>query len=76
MTIKSTSLMASAQRYVIYNIQAELLDVTDPLYCQDAEVVKDALKAFYKKDLETKEPSVKGWNWGKTDFQGESNLEG
>jgi structure-specific recognition protein 1 len=38
-------------------------------------VVKDALKAFYKKDLETKEPSVKGWNWGKTDFQGKSNLE-
>ncbi|SAM07010.1 hypothetical protein [Absidia glauca] len=45
----------------------------DGFRSEDAEVVKDALKAFYKKDLETKEPSVKGWNWGKTDFQG-SNL--
>lgn len=32
--------------------------------------MKDALKSFYKKELEVKEPSVKGWNWGKTDFQG------
>ncbi|KAI8089416.1 uncharacterized protein BX664DRAFT_280352 [Halteromyces radiatus] len=45
----------------------------DGFHLDDMEGVKDAIRSFYKKDLELKEPSVKGWNWGKTDFQG-SNL--
>ncbi|CAO3587986.1 unnamed protein product [Absidia cylindrospora] len=45
----------------------------DGFRSDDIDAVKDALKTFYKKDLEVKELSVKGWNWGKTDFQG-SNL--
>ncbi|KAG1509764.1 hypothetical protein G6F52_011066 [Rhizopus delemar] len=39
----------------------------------DFEELRDALKLLYKIILEVKEISVKGWNWGKADFQG-SNL--
>ena len=32
-----------------------------------------ALKAYYQKQLEVRESSLRGWNWGQVDFQG-SNL--
>ncbi|KAG0206332.1 FACT complex subunit [Mortierella sp. GBA30] len=34
----------------------------------DYEKLKDIIKANYGLQLETKEMSVKGWNWGETDF--------
>ncbi|KAG0292965.1 FACT complex subunit [Dissophora globulifera] len=34
----------------------------------DFEKLKDIIKANYGLQLETKELSVKGWNWGETDF--------
>ncbi|KAI8393746.1 uncharacterized protein BYT42DRAFT_552134 [Radiomyces spectabilis] len=37
------------------------------------EDLSKAVKQFYSLQLEAKELSVKGWNWGRTDFQG-SNL--
>ncbi|GAN00714.1 FACT complex subunit pob3 [Mucor ambiguus] len=39
----------------------------------DLDELKESVKAFYKLPIEVKEVSVKGWNWGKTEFQG-SNL--
>ncbi|KAI9365718.1 hypothetical protein BD770DRAFT_433196 [Pilaira anomala] len=39
----------------------------------DLDELKEAIKIFYKLPVEVKEVSVKGWNWGKADFQG-SNL--
>ncbi|KAI8147611.1 hypothetical protein BJV82DRAFT_507931 [Fennellomyces sp. T-0311] len=45
----------------------------DGFKSDDFEEAKDAVKMYYKLQLEPKELSVKGWNWGKTDFQG-SNL--
>ncbi|KAF9427529.1 FACT complex subunit [Podila epigama] len=39
----------------------------------DFEKLRDIIKANYGLQLETKELSVKGWNWGKTEFQS-SNL--
>ncbi|CAO3671930.1 unnamed protein product [Rhizopus stolonifer] len=33
------------------------------------EELRDALKLLYKFTLETKEVSVKGWNWGKAIFK-------
>ena len=34
------------------------------------DAVRDLVRANYKLQLETKELSVRGWNWGKTEFQG------
>ncbi|KAI1313072.1 FACT complex subunit [Mortierella claussenii] len=34
----------------------------------DFEKLRDIIKANYNLQLETKEMSVKGWNWGETDF--------
>jgi structure-specific recognition protein 1 len=34
--------------------------------------LKEAVKIFYKIPVDVKEVSVKGWNWGKTEFQGKS----
>ncbi|KAG0173932.1 FACT complex subunit [Apophysomyces sp. BC1034] len=45
----------------------------DGFKMDDFEELRDAIKSFYKIQLEAKELSVKGWNWGQTDFQG-SNL--
>ncbi|KAI9022880.1 hypothetical protein CLU79DRAFT_702178 [Phycomyces nitens] len=45
----------------------------DGFKSEDFEVLKDTAKLYYKIAVESKELSVKGWNWGKTDFQG-SNL--
>ncbi|KAL0096383.1 hypothetical protein J3Q64DRAFT_1669180 [Phycomyces blakesleeanus] len=45
----------------------------DGFKSEDFEVLKDTAKLYYKIVVESKELSVKGWNWGKTDFQG-SNL--
>ncbi|KAI9248518.1 hypothetical protein BDA99DRAFT_446206 [Phascolomyces articulosus] len=45
----------------------------DGFKSDDFEEAKDAIKMYYKIQLEQKELSVRGWNWGKTDFQG-SNL--
>ena len=36
--------------------------------------VRRILKNHYNLDLETKEISVRGWNWGQTEFQGNSLL--
>jgi structure-specific recognition protein 1 len=35
---------------------------------QDFDRVKEALKAYYKVNLEHREHSLKGWNWGKAEF--------
>ncbi|KAG0255512.1 FACT complex subunit [Mortierella polycephala] len=35
---------------------------------EDYEKLKDIIKTNYGLQLETKEMSVKGWNWGETDF--------
>ncbi|KAF9585802.1 FACT complex subunit [Lunasporangiospora selenospora] len=40
----------------------------------DYEKLKDIIKANYGLQLETKEMSVKGWNWGKTEFQSDNLL--
>ncbi|KAI9271387.1 hypothetical protein BY458DRAFT_509331 [Sporodiniella umbellata] len=45
----------------------------DGFKADDYEELKDALRLLYKLPLETKEVSVRGWNWGKADFQ-DSNL--
>ncbi|RHZ65154.1 hypothetical protein Glove_319g134 [Diversispora epigaea] len=34
------------------------------------ESLREIVRTNYKLNLETKELSVRGWNWGKTDFQG------
>lgn len=41
-------------------------------YHQDHDKVAQLLKQHFSITLETKEVSFKGWNWGVTDFQGES----
>ncbi|ORY90989.1 hypothetical protein BCR43DRAFT_447036 [Syncephalastrum racemosum] len=45
----------------------------DGFKTDDLEDVKEAVRKFYKLQIEVKEVSVKGWNWGRYDFQG-SNL--
>ncbi|CAO3628976.1 unnamed protein product [Mucor hiemalis] len=45
----------------------------DGFKADDLEELKEAVKVFYKIPVESKEVSVKGWNWGKANFQG-SNL--
>ncbi|KAI8071472.1 hypothetical protein BC940DRAFT_253091 [Gongronella butleri] len=42
----------------------------DGFRAEDLDTIKDAVKRFYKLPLDTKEPSLKGWNWGNVDFQG------
>ncbi|OBZ84584.1 FACT complex subunit pob3 [Choanephora cucurbitarum] len=42
----------------------------DGFKSEDLEELKDAVKLFYKIPVDVKEVSVKGWNWGKTEFQG------
>ncbi|KAI7865850.1 hypothetical protein BDF14DRAFT_1820248 [Spinellus fusiger] len=42
----------------------------DGFKLEDFDTLKDTIKLYYKMVLESKELSVKGWNWGKTDFQG------
>lgn len=34
------------------------------------DAVRDLVRTNYKLQLETKDLSVRGWNWGKTEFQG------
>lgn len=34
------------------------------------DAVRDLIRTNYKLQLETKDLSVRGWNWGKTEFQG------
>ncbi|KAJ1921183.1 FACT complex subunit [Mycoemilia scoparia] len=39
----------------------------------DYDSMKDAVKRFYKGiTLENRDVSLKGWNWGKTDFEGQN----
>lgn len=38
------------------------------LWKQDLDRVKEALKAYYKVNLEHREHALKGWNWGKAEF--------
>ncbi|KAJ8654000.1 hypothetical protein O0I10_010336 [Lichtheimia ornata] len=45
----------------------------DGFRSEDFDDLKDAVKLYYKVQLEAKELSVRGWNWGNTSFQG-SNL--
>ncbi|KAG0223573.1 FACT complex subunit [Actinomortierella wolfii] len=40
----------------------------------DYDTLRDIVKANYGLTLESKELSVKGWNWGKTEFQGNNLL--
>lgn len=37
---------------------------------QDHDKLSQLMKQYFSIVLETKETSVKGWNWGVTDFQG------
>ncbi|KAG9284522.1 hypothetical protein G9A89_014126 [Geosiphon pyriformis] len=37
---------------------------------EDYETLRELSKVNYRMGLEVKELSIKGWNWGKTDFQG------
>jgi structure-specific recognition protein 1 len=39
---------------------------------QDLEKLKRTLDEYFNVKLETKETSLKGWNWGKAVVQGES----
>ncbi|ORX46533.1 SSrecog-domain-containing protein [Hesseltinella vesiculosa] len=41
---------------------------------EDLDGLKDAVKKFYKMQIEVKEPCLKGWNWGHADFQGSELL--
>ncbi|CAE6500275.1 unnamed protein product, partial [Rhizoctonia solani] len=54
-----------------------MIQAGDIKYCQwlrfDHDKVSQLVTQHYKTQLETKEISVKGWNWGSTDVQGESN---
>ncbi|CAO3630466.1 unnamed protein product [Cunninghamella echinulata] len=36
----------------------------DGFHSEDLDALKDAIKIFYKLPIDTKETSVKGWNWG------------
>lgn len=38
--------------------------------CQDYESLVDVIKSFYSMKIETRENSLKGWNWGEPEFQG------
>ncbi|CAB4434320.1 unnamed protein product [Rhizophagus irregularis] len=38
------------------------------------DAVRDLIRTNYKLQLETKDLSVRGWNWGKTEFQGSQLL--
>ncbi|CAG8487824.1 9224_t:CDS:10 [Ambispora leptoticha] len=40
----------------------------------DFDTLRELIKSNYRLNLEIKELSVKGWNWGKTDFQGSQLL--
>ncbi|CAG8550904.1 6323_t:CDS:2, partial [Ambispora leptoticha] len=40
----------------------------------DFDTLRELVKSNYRLNLEIKELSVKGWNWGKTDFQGSQLL--
>ncbi|KAI8342238.1 hypothetical protein BD560DRAFT_493380 [Blakeslea trispora] len=42
----------------------------DGFRSEDVDELRDAVKLFYKIPFDVKEVSVKGWNWGKTEFQG------
>lgn len=37
---------------------------------EDFNRIKDSIKLYYRLTLEVREICLKGWNWGKTDFQG------
>ncbi|KAI8989988.1 hypothetical protein BDB01DRAFT_779623 [Pilobolus umbonatus] len=60
-----------------YELRVVLRDNTvhrfDGFKNDDFDELRDAVKLLYKLPVEVKEISVKGWNWGKTEFQG-SNL--
>ncbi|KAK9764011.1 FACT complex subunit [Basidiobolus ranarum] len=42
----------------------------DGFHRNDFETLKEVAKSLYKIPLEMKELSLKGWNWGKTEFEG------
>lgn len=37
---------------------------------QEYDEISHAIKSMYKQQIEAKELSLRGWNWGKTEFQG------
>ncbi|KAG2184674.1 hypothetical protein INT43_000587 [Umbelopsis isabellina] len=37
---------------------------------EEFDEINHAIKTMYKQQLESKELSLRGWNWGKTEFQG------
>ncbi|KAI9321252.1 hypothetical protein BX666DRAFT_1900156 [Dichotomocladium elegans] len=60
-----------------YQVRIVLKDNTihkfDGFHVDNFDELKDAMKMYYKIQVEARELSVRGWNWGTTDFQG-SNL--
>ncbi|KAI8982116.1 hypothetical protein BDF20DRAFT_973230 [Mycotypha africana] len=72
--LKKLTWMKAARGYELRVIQKEdnILRF-DGFKLEDLEDLREAVKIFYKMPVEVKEVSVKGWNWGKTEFHG-SNL--
>lgn len=44
----------------------------DGFHRDDVDRVQAAMKRFYRLTLETREPSVRGWNWGDVEVQADS----
>ncbi|CEG63781.1 hypothetical protein RMATCC62417_00870 [Rhizopus microsporus] len=72
--VKKTNWMRVARGYELrVTMKDNVVHKFDGFKSEDFEELRDALKLLYRLNLEVKEVSVKGWNWGKADFQG-SNL--
>ena len=59
--------MASSRMYATQAIHSTTTKLM--IYGQDLERVKAQVKEVYRKPIEIKEHSLKGWNWGKAEFQ-------
>lgn len=51
--------------------QPHAVSLTALTRSQDHDKVKRTLDEFFNVKLETRDISLKGWNWGKADVQGE-----
>ncbi|KAF9431869.1 FACT complex subunit [Entomortierella beljakovae] len=67
--LKRTTWLRAARNF---QLRIQLRDgkivMFDGFQRDDFEKLKDIIRANYSLQLETKEMSVKGWNWGETDF--------
>ncbi|KAI7898497.1 uncharacterized protein BX663DRAFT_524973 [Cokeromyces recurvatus] len=72
--LKKMTWLRAARGYELRIVQKDNTILRfDGFKLEDLEELKEAARIFYKITVEIKEVSVKGWNWGKTEFQG-SNL--